>query len=151
MAAQRVFVVSSVGLTAYHQSRFEAARTLLVRCETRRGSCDFERYLERSPDDVTFVIADVVEEEFREETVPHAFPWERRGLIRARAARVFPGARYLYAERLGREKSGRRDDRIRLSAITRRRGARSLARGDGAACDTSGRHLLARPCSPRRC
>ena len=118
MTAQRVFVVSSVGLTAYHRH----GSTLLDPFSfdaSEEGHVQFERYLERCPDDVTCIIADVVEEEFREETVPHAFPWERRGLIRARAARVFPGARYLYAGRLGREKSGRRDDCIRLSAITR--------------------------------
>lgn len=60
-----------------------------------------------------------MEEAFREETVPHVFAWERRALLRARAARAFPGTRYVHATRPGREPDGRRDDRVPLSAITR--------------------------------
>lgn len=118
MAARRVFVISGAGLAAYHRHgskllgpfRFEA---------DKGGRAEFARYLERFPDDVTHVVADVVEEEFREETVPHVLAWERRALLRSRAARAFPGARYLHAARLGREPDGRRDDRVRFSAITR--------------------------------
>ena len=118
MAARRVFVISGAGLAAYHRHgskllgpfRFDADED---------GLAEFARYIERFPDDVTRVVADVVEEEFREETVPHVFAWERRALLRARAARAFPGARYLHATRLGREPGGRRDDRVLLSAITR--------------------------------
>ena len=118
MAARRVFVISGAGLAAYHRHgskllgpfRFEA---------DEGGRAEFARYLERFPDDVTHVVADVVEEEFREETVPHVLAWERRALLRSRAARAFPGARYLHATRLGREPDGRRDDRVRFSAITR--------------------------------
>ena len=83
------------------------------------GLAEFRRYLERCPDDVTHVVADVVEEEFREETAPRVFAWERRALLRTRAARTFPGAHYVYSTRLGREPGGRRDDRVLLSAITR--------------------------------
>ena len=118
MAARRVFVVSSAGLTAYHRYGSKLLDPFSFDAD-EEGLVQFERYLERCPRDVTCIIADVVEEEFREETVPHAFPWDRRGLIRTRAARVFPGVRYLHARWLGREPSGRRDDRVRLSAITR--------------------------------
>ncbi len=118
MAVGRVFVVSNAGLTAYHRHGSELSDPFSFDAD-EEGLVRFERYLERRPHDVTCVIADVVEEEFREETVPHAFPWDRRGQIRARAARVFPGVRYLHAGWLGREPSGRRDDRVRLSAITR--------------------------------
>ena len=118
MAVRRVFVVSSAGLTAYHRYGSRLLDPFSFDAD-EEGIARFERYLERCPKDVSRIIADVVEEEFREETVPHAFPWDRRGLIRARAARVFPGVRYLHAQWLGRERSGRRDDRVRLSAITR--------------------------------
>ncbi len=118
MATRRVFVVSSAGMAAYHRHgskllgpfRFDADED---------GHAEFARYLERFPDDITHVVADVVEEEFREEAVPHVAAWERRALLRTRAARAFPGARYLHAARIGREPDGRRDDRVRLSAITR--------------------------------
>ena len=118
MADRRVFVVSSAGLTVHHRRGSELLDPFSFDTD-EAGLVQFERYLERYPDDVTCVVVDLVEEEFREETVPHAFAWDRRGLIRARAARVFPGVRYLHAEWLGRESNGRRDDRVRLSAITR--------------------------------
>ena len=118
MAAWRAFVVSGAGLTAYHRQGSKLLGPYPFDAD-EAGLAQFARYLERFPDDVTCVIADLVEEEFREETVPHVFAWERRALLRTRAARAFPGARYVDATRLAREPGGRRDDRVLLSAITR--------------------------------
>ena len=118
MAARRVFVISGAGLAAYHRHGSKLLGPFPFEAD-EGGRAEFARYLERFPDDVTHVVADVVEEEFREETVPHVLAWERRALLRSRAARAFPGARYLHAARLGREPDGRRDDRVRFSAITR--------------------------------
>ena len=118
MAARRVFVISGAGLAAYHRHGSKLLGPFPFEAD-EGGRAEFARYLERFPDDVTHVVADVVEEEFREETVPHVLAWERRALLRSRVARAFPGARYLHATRLGREPDGRRDDRVRFSAITR--------------------------------
>ena len=118
MAARRVFVISGAGLAVYHRHGSKLLGPFPFEAD-EGGRAEFARYLERFPDDVTHVVADVVEEEFREETVPHVLAWERRALLRSRAARAFPGARYLHAARLGREPAGRRDDRVRFSAITR--------------------------------
>ena len=118
MAARRVFVISGAGLSAYHRHGSKLLDPFSFDTD-EDGLAQFAHYLERFPDDVTCVLADVVEEEFREETIPHVFAWERTALLRARAARAFPGARYLHSTRLGRESGGRRDDRVLLSAITR--------------------------------
>lgn len=118
MAVRRVFVISGAGLAAYHRHGSKLLGPFPFEAD-EGGRAEFARYLERFPDDVTHVVADVVEEEFREETVPHVLAWERRALLRSRAARAFPGARYLHATRLGRERDGRRDDRVRFSALTR--------------------------------
>ena len=118
MARQRVFVISCAGLAAYHRHGSTVSEPLSFGAH-EGGLAEFARYLDRSPGDVTRVVADVVEEEFREETVPHAFAWERRALLRARATRAFPGARYLHSIRLERAPDGRRDDRVLFSAITR--------------------------------
>ena len=118
MAVRRVFVVSSAGLTAHHRYGTKLLDPFSFHGD-EEGLAQFARYLQRFPDDVACVIADVVEEEFREETIPHVFAWERRALIRGKAARAFPGARYFHATRLGRDPSGRRDERVLLSAITR--------------------------------
>jgi len=118
MATRRVFVISGAGLVAYHRHGSKLLGPFRFGAD-EDGRAEFARYLERFPNEVTHIVADVVEEEFREETVPHVLAWERGALLRARAARAFPGARYLHAARLAREPSGRRDDRVRLSAITR--------------------------------
>ena len=118
MAARRVFVISGAGLSVYLRHGSKLLNPFSFDAH-EDGLAQFAHYLERFPDDVTCVLADVVEEEFREETVPHVFAWERGALLRARAARAFPGARYLHSTRLGRESGGRRDDRVLLSAITR--------------------------------
>ena len=118
MAVRRVFVVSNAGLTAHHRYGTKLLDPFSFDGD-EEGLAQFARYLQRFPHDVACVIADVVEEEFREETIPHVFAWERRALIRGKAARVFPGARYFHATRLGRDPGGRRDERVLLSAITR--------------------------------
>ena len=123
MATRRVFVVSSAGMAAYHRHGPKLLGPFRFGAD-EGGHAEFARYLERFPADVTHVVADVVEEEFREETIPHVTAWERRALLRTRAARAFPGARHRHAARLGREPDGgepggRREDRVLLSAITR--------------------------------
>ena len=118
MAPRRVFVISGAGLAVYHRH----GRTLLDPFSfdsDDAGFAQFARYLERFPDDVACVIADVVEEEFREETVPHVLGRERRALLRAKADRAFRGVRHVQATILGRELEGRRDDRVIFSALTR--------------------------------
>ena len=118
MAAWRTFVVSPAGLAAYHRQGSKLLDPIAFDAD-EDGLARFAQYLERFPDDVTCILADVVEEEFREETVPHALPWERGALLRTRTARAFPAARYVHAARLGRQRDGRRDDHVLLSAITR--------------------------------
>ena len=118
MAGRRVFVISGARLAAHHLNGSTLLDPIAFDAG-EEGLAQFARYLERLPDDITYVIADMVGEEFREETIPHVFGRDRRALLRARAARVFPGARCFHSTRLGREPSGRRDDRVLLSALTR--------------------------------
>ena len=118
MAGQRILVISGAGLTVHCRRRRKPSAPFAFASHDE-GYAQFARYIERHPSDVTRVIADVVEEEFREETVPHVPVWERRALMRARADRAFRDARYVRSTRLGREPGGRRDDRVLFSAITR--------------------------------
>ena len=118
MAARRVFVMSGARLAAHHLNGSTLLDPIAFDAG-EEGFAQFARYLERFPDDITYVIADVVEEEFREETIPHVFGRDRRALLRAKVARVFPDTRCFHSMRLGREPGGRRDDRVLLSAITR--------------------------------
>ena len=118
MRIRRTFVISGTGLTVHrrHGRKLSEPFSFVSHDE---GRAQFARYVERHPNDVTCVIADVVEEEFREETIPHVPVWERRALMRARADRAFRNVRFVHSARLVRERDGRRDDRVLFSAITR--------------------------------
>ena len=69
MAAWRAFVMSGAGLAAYHRRGSKLLGPFAFGAH-EGGLAGFARYLERFPNDVTCIVADVVEEEFREETVP---------------------------------------------------------------------------------
>ena len=118
MASRRVLFVSNTRLTVHHREGVKLLEPFSFSAD-EEGLARFALYLERRPDDVTYVIAGVVEEEFREAAIPHVFGRDRRALLRAKSARLFPDTRYVHSTRLGRAPGGRRDDRVLFSAITR--------------------------------
>ena len=65
------------------------------------------------------VLVDVVEEEYRQDTVPHVGRSDRRAVLARKYARLFRGTTYHHALAQGREGDGRKDDRVLLTAITR--------------------------------
>ena len=118
MALRRVFFVSNARLTV-HRRRGSKWLDPVPFDAGAEGLARFARYLERRPGEPAGVIVDVVEEEFREETIPHVFGADRRALLRKRTSRLFRDARHVRSTVLGREPQGRRDDRVLFSAITR--------------------------------
>ena len=117
-APRHVFFVSNARLTV-HRRRGSQWLDPVPFDAGAEGLARFARYLERHSGDPAGVVADVVEEEFREETIPHVFGADRRALLRKRASRLFRDARHVRSTVLGREPGGRRDDRVLFSAITR--------------------------------
>lgn len=83
------------------------------------GLTEFSLYLDHAPHDPVYMLVDVVEEEFREETIPHVIGGDRRSLIRTRLNRLFRDPTYSYAVVQGREAEGRRDDRVLFTALIR--------------------------------
>ncbi len=77
----------------------------------------FERYLAQSPGMPVHMLVDVVEEEYRQDTIPHVFGKDRRSLIERKIGRLFRGTTYTHAVAQGRETEGRRDDRLLLTAL----------------------------------
>lgn len=65
------------------------------------------------------VLVDIVEEEYRQDTIPHVGGADRKAVLQRKYARLFRGTSYHYALRQGRESEGRKDDRVLLTAITR--------------------------------
>ena len=118
MAIKRIFCLSGGQLVAHHwkSGRFTER---YVFAASDQGISQFVSYLESAdPDPVSFLV-DVVEEEFREETVPHVVGPDRKALLATRKNRLFRDSTYTYAAVQGRETRGRRDDRVLFSSLIR--------------------------------
>jgi len=118
MADKRVFLAASGRLTVYHWRGPRLAEPRVFAADDA-GLADFSRYLDAEPDVASYMLVDFVEEEFREETIPHVFGSDRRALIRNRVNRLFRDSRYSQAILQGREAGGRRDDRVLFTALIR--------------------------------
>lgn len=64
------------------------------------------------------MLLDSAAEEYRLDTIPHVFGSDRTALIERKQDRAYRGTPYLHTDVQAREKSGRRDDIIMLSAVT---------------------------------
>lgn len=65
-----------------------------------------------------WMLADLVEEDFRFETVPHLIGPERSGLLARKLEQFYRSTPFRHAEVRERERVGRRDDRVLFSALT---------------------------------
>jgi len=63
------------------------------------------------------VLVDLIEEEFRLERLPHLSGADHRALVARRRRQLFQDAGLVRVERLGRERHGRRDDRVLFGAV----------------------------------
>lgn len=82
------------------------------------GWAAFAEYLGGSPKAPAVLLADLIEEDFQSETIPHVLGKARNALIQRRLSQVYRDSALRQASLQGREKSGRRDDRLLLSALT---------------------------------
>ena len=83
------------------------------------GYALFDRCLKEIGQAPLCVLVDVVEEEYRQDTIPHVSAVDRRAVLARKYARLFRGTPYHHALAQGREGEGRKDDRVLLTAITR--------------------------------
>jgi hypothetical protein len=65
-----------------------------------------------------WMLADLVEEDFRFETVPHLIGPERSALLARKLEQFYRSTPFRHAEIREREREGRRDDRVLFSALT---------------------------------
>ena len=115
---RHVFVVTGRGLDAWRWRRGRCEAPLRFEAG-EEGLAHFSTYLAGQPPDPVYVLVDLVEEEFREDTVPRVIGPDRRALIEARRRRLFSDPTWGCSLNHGREEGGRRDDRMLFTAITR--------------------------------
>jgi hypothetical protein len=82
------------------------------------GQADFREYLERLPDMPAHIMVDAVEEDYRFETLPHAFGSDRADMVGRKLKQHYRNSPYMAATLLGRDTGKRRDDRYLFSALT---------------------------------
>jgi hypothetical protein len=109
-------------LTSHHMSAYTWSRKALSPSGRfgidEPGVAEFQSYLADSPDIPLYLVADLVEEDFRNETVPHVLGKDRRVLHQRKLSQLFRTSEYRCAMVQGREAQGRRDDRVLFSALT---------------------------------
>lgn len=114
----RVLMLTHQGLQAFTWKRSiltEAGRFY----STEQGLTDLDAYLDLDPDAALFLVADVIEEDFRLENIVHVRGWrDQRILLERKLAQFFRTAEYRAARVQGREADGRKNDRILFSALT---------------------------------
>lgn len=118
MPQRRLLHVDSSRLSAWlwhggslqHEGDFSADGT---------GVAAFSSYLRQCRSSLWLMLADVAEEGFQFEAIPHVFGADRTALIRRKLNQYFYGSPLTTAISLGREAAGRRDERMLFAALTR--------------------------------
>ena len=116
-STRRALLVGSDKLAVYHWSKDNLGSSYLFDASPE-GFEYFGRYLSEVHNDPVYVLLDSAAEEYRLDKIPHVFGADRKAIIDRMQDRIFRGTPYLHTEIQGRDKEGRRDDQIMLSAIT---------------------------------
>lgn len=117
MPQRRVLFFDSLRLTAYrvqggavlHEASFAGDEAGLVA---------FGDYLKQHRRSLFLILADAAEESFQTEDIPYSTGKDRQAILRRKLAQHFYGTPYALALSQGRLKSGRRDERLLLMALT---------------------------------
>ena len=117
-ASKQIFFVTSGRLAVYQWRNGHFGHPLVFMAD-EPGLSQFALYLERAPREDTCILVDFVEEEFREDTIPHVLGPDRRALIRTKQNRLFRNPVYSHAIFQGRQAEGRRDDKMLFTALIR--------------------------------
>ena len=104
-------------LTAYQWvNGFNSADCSFPNNET--GWDAFSRHLAGSQDTPTYLLADLIEEDFQLDSLPHVLGRSRQALVQRRLGQLYRDTPYRQAMQQGREEHGRKDDRMLFSALT---------------------------------
>lgn len=102
---------------SWHRTRLGPEAVFLPDEAGRRQFGEFADELARHKRPV-MVLTDLVEEDFRFDTVPHLIGRERSAMLQRKLEQFYRSTPFRHSEFREREKEGRRDDRVLFSAIT---------------------------------
>ena len=79
---------------------------------------EFESHIETLAAVQTYVVTDLIEEDFRIDTIPHLRGGDQEAVLDRKLGQIYRSSPYRHAIVQGREDEGRRDDRVFLHAVT---------------------------------
>ncbi len=82
------------------------------------GRNEFDVYLGSVANTPTYLLTELIEEDFRSDTIPHVKPRDRAPLLERKLSQAYRATPYRHATLQGRETEGRHDDRVLYTAIT---------------------------------
>ena len=115
---KRIFYFTGHRLTVFHWNgkKFSGACSFEP---DEEGLYKFKQYLQSVANVRTRLLVDVIEEDFRIESIPHVYGKDKQAVINRLIDRFYrASSKFSYSEVLGRQKKGRKDDDVLLGAIT---------------------------------
>ena len=82
------------------------------------GRADFGAYLGQTPSVPSYLVVDVVEEDFQRDSTPHVSGRARQALLERKLVQLYRDTPFRHATLQGRDKEGRKDDRYLFNALT---------------------------------
>jgi len=82
------------------------------------GQAAFQTFIRSAPGAPVYLMADTVDEDYRFETLPHAFGSDRREMVERKLKQLYRSTPFYGANLLERDGDKRRDDRYLLAALT---------------------------------
>lgn len=79
---------------------------------------EFESHIEKLASATTYLVTDLIEEDFRLDTIPHLRGSDQEAVLDRKLGQIYRSSPYRHAIVQGREEEGRRDDRVFLHAVT---------------------------------
>lgn len=118
MTARRLLFLDATSLTAYRWANGRLSPEAEFAPDAI-GLEAFAEYVAKARRSLFYLLADLAEEGFQTEEVPYVQGRDRTALIRRKLTQYFYGTPYALAMSLGRQKQGRRDERMLFTALTR--------------------------------
>lgn len=117
MSTRRLLFLDATQLTAYRWQKDGPVHEAAFAADAN-GFAAFDEYLHRQRASLFYLLADVADESFQIEDIPHVQGGDRHQLISRKLAQYYYGTPLSLALSLGRNKEGRRDERMLFAGLT---------------------------------